>query len=197
MFEICSVCGRYSDRMEPCDAGLKCPACGHVAPFVRRPVFFLSGASGVGKSTAAHVLFEKHTEYMTMECDILWGPHFNTPEDDYAAFRDTWLRLAANCAQYGKSSLLCGCITPEQVKKRWRSRYFSAAHYIAITVSDEELLRRMRRRGFEEAHMRSSMEFNRWIREHGEEHGMVVLDATCLTAEETAEKVHAWIMGLL
>ncbi len=55
----------------------------------------------------------------------------------------------------------------------------------------------MSRRGFDEAHMRSSLEFNRWLRERGEEHGMTVLDATCLTVEETAEKVHAWIMERL
>ena len=68
---------------------LRCPLCGEAAPFTRLPLFFLSGASCSGKSTAASLLFERQKEYITMECDILWGAHFDTPEDDYAAFRDT------------------------------------------------------------------------------------------------------------
>ena len=195
MFEICRACGKYSDRMEPIDDGLRCPACGHVAPFTRLPVFFLSGASGAGKSTAAHVLFETQKEYITMECDILWGEHYNTPDDNYAAFRDVWLRMAANYAQYGKSTLLCGCITPEQVSCRHRSRYFSAAYYAAVVLSDEEMTRRMEKRSFAPEHMRSSLNFNRWLREHGAESGMEIIDATRLTPEETAAEIHRWIMA--
>ena len=194
MFETCRKCGKSHARFEIAGDGLRCPACGNVAAFRRLPLFFLSGASCSGKSTAASLLFDRHKEYMTIECDILWGEHFNTPEDDYAAFRDTWLRMAANYAQYGMCSLLAGCITPEQIRKRWRSGYFSECHYMAIVLSDEEMLRRLEKRGAGEEHKKSSLDFNRWLRENGESAGMTVLDATSLTASETAEAVHEWIM---
>ena len=198
MFETCRSCGRFAQGdLIPVDGGLRCPACGSVAKFRRLPLFFLSGASCSGKSTAAHILFDGHHEYMTMECDILWGPHFNTPEDDYAAFRDTWLRMAANYAQHGKSSLLCGCITPEQIDRRSRKTYFSSCHYIAIVLSDEEMLRRLEKRGADEANRVSSLDFNRWLRENGEAAGMTVLDATSLTPHETAQRVHEWVMNIL
>jgi adenylylsulfate kinase-like enzyme len=139
MFETCSFCRKNPGRFEVLENALRCPLCGNAAPFKRVPLFFLSGASCSGKSTAASILFERQKEYMTMECDILWGEHFNTPEDDYALFRDTWLRMAGNYAQYGMSTLLCGCITPEQIEKRWRRELFSERHYIAIVLSDEEM----------------------------------------------------------
>ena len=77
-----------------------------------------------------------------MECDILWHERFNTPENNYADFRDAWLRLAANHAQHGQVLLLCGCITPEQIDARPRKAYFSETHYCAIVLSEEEFRRR-------------------------------------------------------
>ena len=197
MFETCRACRKNPGRFDVTGDSICCPVCGNVSPFRRLPLFFLSGASCSGKSTAATVLFERHKEYISMECDILWGEHFNTPEDDYAAFRDTWLRMAANYAQYGMSTLLCGCITPEQIEKRWRKELFSARHYIAIVLSDDEMNRRLDKRGAEGDWRHSSLEFNRWLRENGEMAGMAVIDATCLTAEETADRIHEWVMRYL
>ena len=183
--------------MEIVGDGLRCPHCGHISAFKRLPLFFLSGASCSGKSTAAAIIFDKHKEYITMECDILWGEHFNTPEDDYAAFRDTWLRMAANYAQYDKCTLLCGCITPEQIDRRYRKAYFSSVHYIAIVLSDEEMLRRLEKRGATAEHITASLNFNRWLRENGENAGMTIIDASELTATETADRIHRWIMERL
>lgn len=197
MFETCRACGRYSQEFMISENGLRCSLCGNVIPFRRVPLFFLSGASCSGKSTAANVLFDRHREYMTIECDILWNEYFNTPENDYADFRDTWLRMAGNYAQYGMSSLLCGCITPEQIEKRPRKDYFSSRHYIAIVLSDEEMLRRLEKRGAGEEHKKSSLDFNRWLRENGESAGMTVIDATHLTVDETAEAIHEWVMKLI
>ena len=195
MFETCSFCRKNPGRFEVLENALRCPLCGNAAPFKRVPLFFLSGASCSGKSTAASILFERQKEYMTMECDILWGEHFNTPEDDYALFRDTWLRMAGNYAQYGMSTLLCGCITPEQIEKRWRKDLFSERYYIAIVLSDEEMARRLDKRGAsDDGWRKSSMDFNRWLRENGEGAGMAIIDATCLTPEETAQKVHEWVI---
>lgn len=197
MFCTCARCGKASLPEVVSENTVRCLHCGHVSEFKRVPLFFLSGASCSGKTTAAHILFDTHREYISMECDILWGEHFNTPEDDYAAFRDTWLRMAANYAQYGKSSLLCGCITPEQIAKRPSSAYFSSTHYIAIVLSDEEMLRRLEKRGAGDDHKKSSLDFNRWLRENGESSGMTVIDATNLTPEKTAERIHNLVIEKL
>lgn len=197
MFEICPACGKYSDAMLVEAGKLRCPGCGATAPFAQRPLFFLTGASGVGKSTAARILFDARREYVTLECDILWRDFFNTPQDGYADFRDTWLRLAANVSQYGKFALLCGCVTPQQILSRPRKRYFSELHFIGITCSDEEMARRMARRGFEQAHAAASGEFNRWLRQEGAAAGIEIIDATGLTPEQTARQIHARMIAHL
>lgn len=55
--------------------------------------------------------------------------------------------------------------------------------------------RRLDKRGAEGEWRRSSLEFNRWLRENGERAGMTVLDATHLTPEESAAEIHKWIMA--
>jgi hypothetical protein len=187
MFEICPRCGGYSDRALVEDGRLRCPGCGASVPFKQLPLFYLSGASGAGKSTAARILYDTRSEFITMECDILWHERFNTPENGYSDFRDAWLRLAANYAQYGKSTLLCGCVTPDQVESRPRRRYFTEVHYIAIALSNDEFRRRGEKRGFQPEHMEASLNFNRWLRENGADRGMHIIDATDLTPEETAD----------
>lgn len=197
MFEICSRCGGYSDRALVENDRLVCPHCGYSAPFRRLPLFYLSGASGAGKSTAARILFDTRSEFITMECDILWHERFNTPETGYADFRDAWLRLAANYAQYGKSTLLCGCVTPDQIESRPRRRYFSDVHFMAIVLSDDEFRRRGEKRGFQAAHMESSLQFNRWLRENGAANGMHIIDATDMTPRETADLAAGYVLAHL
>lgn len=197
MFETCPVCGKYSGRAMVENGALICPHCGSAAPFIKRPLFYLSGASGAGKSTAARILFDTRREFITMECDILWHERFNTPENNYADFRDAWLRLAANHAQHGQVSLLCGCITPEQIDARPRKAYFSDVHFCAIVLSEEEFRRRGEKRGFLPEHMESSLKFNRWLIENGEKHGMRIIDATDMTPSETAEAVAEFVLARL
>ncbi len=193
MFEICPFCGKYSDEMFLTEDELVCPGCGGRRPFRKLPIFFLTGASGAGKSSAAQVLFQKQKDYVTVECDILWRDCFNTPEDGYADYRETWLRLAANITQYGKPVVLCGCVTPEQVMTRKRAKYFSGMYFVAVTNDSEEYLRHAKLRGFSEEHTRASLAFNNWLIENGKEHGIEIIDNTNLTSEETAEKVDAFV----
>ena len=197
MFETCARCGRHSDHAIMEGAEVICPECGNRTVLQRLPLFFLSGASGAGKSTAARILFDTRREFITMECDILWHERFNTPENNYADFRDAWLRLAANHAQHGQVSLLCGCITPEQIDARPRKAYFSETHYCAMVLSEEEFRRRGEKRGFLPEHMESSLQFSRWLIENGEKHGMRIIDATDMTPSETAEAVAEFVLARL
>ena len=59
------------------------------------------------------------------------------------------------------------------------------------------MARRMAKRGFEPAHAAASGEFNRWMREEGPASGVETIDATRLTPEETARRIHALILSHL
>ena len=41
-------------------------------PTKKLPLFVVSGASGVGKSTLCEILFQREREYIVLESDILW-----------------------------------------------------------------------------------------------------------------------------
>lgn len=45
-------------------------------PDKKFPLFIVSGASGVGKSTMCEILFKKETDYIVLESDILWQEVF-------------------------------------------------------------------------------------------------------------------------
>jgi len=102
-----------------------------------------------------------------MESDLLWNESYNTPEDDYRAYRELWLRVSANISQIGKPVVLCGCATPKQFEVRNARRLFTNIYYIAVVCNDEQLEQRMRigRGVTDENWVKNSLEFNRWLKE--------------------------------
>ena len=65
------------------------------------PLFIVSGASSVGKTSACEILFLKESRYIVMESDLLWREEFDTPEDNYREHRETWMRVCASISQIG------------------------------------------------------------------------------------------------
>ncbi len=162
-------------------------------PTRKESLFILSGASGVGKSSAAQILFQKEEDYIVMESDLLWCTYYDTPQDGYRHYRETWMRLCASISQCGKPVVLCGCGTPEQFEGCEERRYFKGIHYIAVVTEPEALEERLRRgRGIrDEGWIKSSLDFNRWLRQNGRKTSppMELVDNTALTAEETADRI--------
>ena len=42
-------------------------------PTKNQPLFIITGASGVGKSTACEILFQNEKDYIVLESDIIWN----------------------------------------------------------------------------------------------------------------------------
>jgi hypothetical protein len=78
---------------------------------------------------------------------------------------------------------------------------FSNIYYIAIVCDDEVLEQRMRigRGVIDENWVKSSLEFNRWLKENANktEPEMTLLDNSALTPEEAARIADQWILNLL
>ena len=81
-----------------------------------------------------------------LESDILWGEEFNTPEEDYRKFRETWLRLRKNISQASKPVLLGSADEPKHFQQCVERRYFSTIHYLALVCDNETLASRLRSR---------------------------------------------------
>ena len=132
-------------------------------PNKKLPLFIVSGASGVGKTTMCEILFRRETKYIVMESDILWKEEFNTPEDNYRRFRELWMTMCANISQSGLPVVLCGCGIPEQFEVCEARKYFTDLHYLALVCDTEALETRMRKgRGIaDEGWIQSSVKIGR------------------------------------
>ena len=170
-------------------------------PTVKQPLFILTGASGVGKSTLGEHLFHHETDYIVLESDLLWNESFNTPENNYRPYRQLWLNLCAAISQIGKPVVLVGCVTPEQLEGLAERALFTHIHYLAIVCSDDELKQRlMVRRGVHEPNwIQSSLHFNQWLKENASLTlpPMTLLDTTKGRNDDHADIVHDWIMSHL
>ena len=164
-------------------------------PTSRQPLFLVSGASCVGKTTACELLFREERDYLVLGCDLVWNDYYNTPDDGYRTFRRLWMNLCANVSQIGKPCVLCGCCVPEQYEPLEERGLFSATHYLALVADDDALMSRMDRRGIDAGTRKAHLDFNRWLRENGPgtEPAMTLLDTTHLTPRQAAEKIDGWI----
>ncbi len=165
------------------------------------PLFCISGASCVGKSTVCEELFKNEKDYIVLEGDILWSDIYNTPEDDYRAFRTVWMNLCANISQIGLPCVLCGSCTPKQFENLSERGLFSEIHYLAVVCDDEVMMHRMKhgRNIVDENHIQSSLHFNKWLKENGDKTNpnLELLDTTNLTPAQVAEYVDEWIKSKL
>lgn len=202
MFNVCHHCGLYrADKIiDPAGPYAICPECGHKHPFRYLPLLIVSGASGAGKSAVCNALLGRVTDAVLLDCDILWRPAFNAPEDNYRDFFETWLRMAKNIGQSGRPVVLfgAGAGVPENIESRVERRYFSAVHRLALVCDDDILAGRLRARpqwrgSSEEAYVQAHIDFNRWFRETGPTLGITTLDTTHSTLEETTAQVTDWI----
>ena len=202
MFNVCPNCGalRADKIIVPEGPYAVCPNCQYQHKFVRLPLFVISGASGVGKSTICLALAAKTKDFVVMESDILWQPEFNEPATGYRNYREMWLRVCKNITQVGKSVILCGSGVPAQFEQCVERRYFTAIHYLALVCRDEVLESRLRSRpswrgSSNEEYIRTHIAFNRWLKENARhtQPPMSLLDTSEISVDETVEAVGNWI----
>jgi broad-specificity NMP kinase len=170
-------------------------------PTKRLPLFIVSGASGVGKSTLCELLFQREREYIVLESDILWHEVYNTPEDEYRRYRQTQMTLCAHVAQIGKPVVLCGCATPKQFEPLEQRELFTSIHYLAVVCEESQLRCRLRegRKIEDKGWLESSLRFNAWLKENAARTAppMQLLDTTGLSPEKTAARADAWVRARL
>lgn len=164
-------------------------------PTKKLPLFIISGSSGIGKSTTCEILFQNESEYIVMESDLLWNDIYNTPEDNYRKYRELWLQVCANISQIVKPVVLCGCATPDQFNVCSEKDLFTEIHYLAIVCDNDILENRMReeRKISNENWIKSSADYNSWIKNNGREQNIYLLDNIQLSPEKAAKEVDTWI----
>ncbi len=203
MFDVCPACGIYDEAKTIDHTGSHaiCPHCQYPHPFVHLPLYVVTGASGVGKTTVCLHMPTRTRDYVFLESDIFWQPVFNTPESDYAPFQNYCLRAAKNIAQAGRPVVLYGSVVPLQYARAPQRRYFTTLHYLALVCEKSRLVERLKARpawrdsastGF----ITRMVTFNQWFVDHVAEYpDMTLLDTTALALEDTLIAVENWLQS--
>ena len=204
MFNVCPNCGEYAADKIIEGGHAVCPNCGFQHKFIRLPLFLLTGASGVGKTTTCLGLAARVKDFVVMESDILWRDEFNKPTNDYRDYRETWLRVCKNISQAGKPVVLCGAAVPDQFERCVERRYFSTLHYLALICDDETLISRLKNRpawrgSSSDEYIDEHIAFNRWLINNAPltEPPMTLLNTAEITVNESVEAVEQWLRGHL
>jgi predicted kinase len=206
MFNVCPGCGMYSVEkdIDPIESVAICPSCGHRHPFLRMPLFVLTGASGSGKTTVCLGLSAALPECVVLESDILWRPEFARPENDWREYRELWLRVAKNVGQGGRPVVLGGTALPDQFETCPERRYFATIHYLALVCDDDVLASRLEarppwRKSGSPDFVERMVGFNRWLVDNANltNPPLTLLDTTDWTTDDTVGQVAAWIRSRL
>lgn len=202
MFNVCPQCGEYSveKTIDPSGPFAICPFCHYAHPFLRQPLFIITGPSGVGKTTVCLALVPLMQEGVVMESDILWGAFPATPENNYCDYRNMWLRVAKNIGQAGRPVVLCGTALPEQFETCPERRYFSTLYYLAMVCDDSLLRERLQQRpqwrgsGSNDV-VERMVQFNRWLKEHATVTNppIALYESSYQSVQETTKGVAQWI----
>jgi len=204
MFNVCTKCGEYSDENEVLSspARSKCRLCGFEYPFLRLPAFFVTGASGTGKTTIALAMLKTDNPFVCLDQDILWNDSFNSGSASHDVFRNTWLRLIKNINQSGKAVMLFGSTIPEQIENCPERRYIGDTYYLALVCQPGVLANRLtarpqwRNSGTKE-NVQKMIEFNDWLSNNAQNTNpnMRLLDTTAISLAESVCTVKDWFMS--
>jgi hypothetical protein len=130
-------------------------------PFLRAPLFLVTGASGAGKSRAYRDLSLALREATVLDQDITLS------EQMWEQHRRIWLRPAMNLNQSGRPTVLIGTQLPEHYESLTERSWLSEIHYLALVCAPDELGARLRERpawrGFEVDRIAEHITFNDWL----------------------------------
>lgn len=201
MFNTCPNCGIYHPdktiKQEADQSFAVCPACGYEHPFLSLPILFLSGPSGVGKSTIGLRLLRETKGLIVIETDIFWiEPLHNDTELRW----ELMLRVAKNAMQSGQPVIMVGTALPQHHTNSIEKRYFSDMHYLALVCDDQLLENRLKARpewrGCGTAdYITPQLQFNQWLKDnhHLRKPPIQILDNSELSIEKTYQQVCTWI----
>lgn len=199
MVDICPKCGNYKWDKTVTGSTITCPKCGHEWSFLKLPLFIVTGASGVGKTTTVQALQSNSRDFVCLDSDMFYNlmPH-ETPED-YMAQTEQVMAFARNVMQCGKPTVWTRAGNIDMLDKAYGTRFFSHIYVLALVCGESALRRRMTEgRGISDQEwVQSSVDYNRYFMEHGNIGGVPyeTLDVTGLTVDEAASAVERWLKG--
>jgi hypothetical protein len=137
-----------------------------------------------------------------IDSDILWGPHYEIPQEISRApgFFELCLRVAKSIGLSGRPVVLfgTGLGIAEYVEPCIERRYFSTIHYLALVCSPEALAEHLHRRSAGKVsaeYVADHVAFTEILKKRAADGTprIDLLDTTSLSEAETADAVTAWL----
>mgnify|MGYP002572421752 FL=1 len=197
MLEICSKCGNHEWDKEVDGNTIKCPKCGYKWKFEKLPIYFLTGCSGVGKTTTAIELQKLTDEYVILDVD--WLRNVACPQNDEEENNliEQIFYLTKDISQSKKAVVWTMAGGLDRLSRAYGKRFFSEIKVLALTAESETIRKRMTEgRGIDDAGwIQSSVDYNNYFRTHDilDDTKYDTLDCTNGTPAEIARKVLEWL----
>lgn len=197
MIGICSKCGNHEWDKKVEDNEIICPKCGNRWKFKKLPIFFLTGCSGIGKTTTGIELQKITSDYVILDADMFYNIMHPQNEDENYHMIAQIFNLTKNINQSGKMTVWTMAGNIDKLYQTYGSKYFSEINVLALTATSEEVRRRMQdgRKIEDEGWIQDSIDYNEYFRTHDSlgDTKFECLDCTKDTPEIIAEKVLEWL----
>ena len=195
MLEICSKCGNHEWDKEVDGNTIKCPKCGYKWKFEKLPIYFLTGCSGVGKTTTAIELQKLTDEYVILDVDWLRNVAWPQNDEEENNLIEQIFYLTKDISQSKKAVVWTMAGGLDRLSRAYGKRFFSEIKVLALTP--ETIRKRMTEgRGIDDAGwIQSSVDYNNYFRTHDilDDTKYDTLDCTNGTPAEIARKVLEWL----
>ena len=197
MLEICSKCGNHEWDKEVDGNTIKCPKCGYKWKFEKLPIYFLTGCSGVGKTTTAIELQKLTDEYVILDVDWLRNVAWPQIDEEENNLIEQIFYLTKDISQSKKAVVWTMAGGLDRLSRAYGKRFFSEIKVLALTAEPETIRKRMTEgRGIDDAGwIQSSVDYNNYFRTHDilDDTKYDTLDCTNGTPAEIARKVLEWL----
>lgn len=197
MIGICQKCGNHNWDKEVEHNIIHCPKCGDSWEFQKRPLFIITGCSGIGKTTTAQAVQKMTEDVVVLDADMFYNLMSHETEEDYYAQVEQVGSLSKNIHQSGKSVLWTMAGNIDKINHTYHHRFFDKVHILALVCEEKSLRRRMRDgRGItNEDWIQGSVDYNEYFKTHTQIGDMYyeVLDTEGKSVSEVAAEVCAWL----
>lgn len=163
------------------------------------PLFIITGASGVGKTTVMHELRGRMPEFVLFSTD---NDNFGTTAGklEYQDRYNVLLHCAHAVAMSGRGTIICGTFMPWDARKCDVYSTFSELHFINLHCDDSTRNSRLRTREdaamWNDGMLKRHEEFARWLLEHADtdyDPPMPTFDSTSTPPALLAKQIKEYI----